>query len=433
VLNLTIIVHSLRLGVLSEASACDTSPKSTRLERRPFKDWGGLEMKRAMWSLLFLMAAALVTSVTSAFAQDATPITQPLQGYYTYGKLQGVATEEALRGAIAATTIPMGLYGITSSRDSNQYTGVLAGRSPFFHGSRTTNIPTFIVPVKVKMPDGGLFDPSVADSTCLGGKVPITVTGNSPLFQSVAFTMNGIGVGTTQYADAFERAEFWKNVSVTGSRFHTMLSPITTLAEQTFTVPKNEGGTFTAGGCENIGIMDFSTWDNFVQTTLIPFVTAHGGGATSFPLFVLYNVVMADPFDPGTSENCCILGYHNSFASPIQTYGVADFDSVGAFSGTADISGMSHEVNEWLNDPTGDNPTPSWGHIGQVSGCQNNFEVGDPLSGTLFPTVTLNSFNYHLQELAFFSWFFGGPSIGTSTTQFSNNGTFTSDAGAICE
>ena len=390
-------------------------------------------MKRAVLSLLSVVAAGLVSLASPAFAQDAIPITQPLRGYYTYGKHSGVSAEAALSGAAAATTVPMGLYAVTSSRDDNRYSGVIVGRSPFFHGSRTISVPTFIVPVKVHMPGGAVFDPGVADSSCLGGKVPTTVTQNSPLFQSVAFTMNGVSIGTTQYADAFLRAEFWKNVSVTGNRFHMTLSPITTLAEQTFDVPTGEGASFNDEECDNLGIIDYNTWDSYVQGTLIPFVAAHGGGTTSFPLFVLYNVVMADPYVSGTSDNCCILGYHNSFASPVQTYGVADFDSNGGFSGVADVSGMSHEVNEWVNDPLGNNPTPAWGHIGQVSGCQGNFEVGDPLSGTLFPSVTLSSFTYHLQELAFFSWFYGSPSIGTGTTEFSDNDTFTSDAGSVCE
>ena len=131
----------------------------------------------------------------------------------------------------------------------------MVGRSPFFHGSRTTNIPTFIVPLKIKTSDGHAFDPSVADATCLSSKVPLTVFQASPLFQPVSFTMNGKGVGTTQYSDAFERAEFWQNVSVTGNRFHTMISPITTLAEQTLTLTSAQGGDFTGSFCGNIGII----------------------------------------------------------------------------------------------------------------------------------------------------------------------------------
>jgi hypothetical protein len=390
------------------------------------------EMKRTALSLLVTLVASLVAMAAPALAQDAIPLTQPLQAYYTHGTLQGVTTEQAVRGAMAATTIPMGLYSVTSSRDSNQYSGVIVGRSPFFHGARTTNVPAFIVPVKVKMVDGHTFDPSIADATCLSSKVPLTVFQNSPLFQSTAFTMNGVGVGTTQYTDAFQRAEFWQNISVTANRYHMMLSPVTTLAEQSLTLTSNQGNDFSAGCGSHLGIMDFSTFNNFVQGTIVPFVSANGGGPTSFPIILLYNVVLADPFVPGTGDNCCILGYHDMFSNPVQTYGVMDFDSSSAFTGTADISPSSHEIAEWANDPLGNNPTPIW-EGGQVMSCgQTNFEVGDPLSGTLFPSISLNSFTYHAQELAFFSWFYGGPSIGTGISDFSDNDTFTADAGPPC-
>jgi len=88
---------------------------------------------------------------------------------------------------------------------------------------------------------------------------------------------------------------------------------------------------------------------------------------------------------------------------------------------------MSHEVAEWMNDPFGNNPTKPWGNIGQVSGCQNNLEVGDPLTGTGI-TDTLNGKTYHLQELAFFSWFYhSSPSLGANGW-FSSNGTFRTSA-----
>ena len=78
------------------------------------------------------------------------------------------------------------------------------------------------------------------------------------------------------------------------------------------------------------------------------------------------------------------------------------------------------------------NPTPPWGNTGQVVGCQGNLEVGDPLTGTNIPPVTMpNGFTYNLQELAFFSCFFGAPTIGVDGW-FSDNGTFLTDAGPPC-
>ncbi len=42
-----------------------------------------------------------------------------------------------------------------------------------------------------------------------------------------------------------------------------------------------------------------------------------------------------------------------------------------------------------------------------------------------------NGVTYELQELAFFSWFYSAPSLGVNGW-FSDNGTFTNDAGAVC-
>jgi hypothetical protein len=79
-----------------------------------------------------------------------------------------------------------------------------------------------------------------------------------------------------------------------------------------------------------------------------------------------------------------------------------------------------------------------------VSGCQGNLEVGDPLSGHIYPIV-LNGFKYHVQDLAFFSWFYrhDATMTGVSGTivNFGSNGWFslfgtapfmTKDAGALC-
>ena len=62
----------------------------------------------------------------------------------------------------------------------------------------------------------------------------------------------------------------------------------------------------------------------------------------------------------GTSERC-ILGLHNAVGS--QTLASVDFDTSEIFvSPVPDVSGTSHEVAEWMDDPFGNNPTPAWGH-----------------------------------------------------------------------
>jgi hypothetical protein len=180
-----------------------------------------------------------------------------------------------------------------------------------------------------------------------------------------------------------------------------------------------------------MGIIDINWFDAYLDSTVIPALAAHGVNPSNFPIFLMHNVVAASPVT--NLSSCCILGYHGTTGVPIQTYSPFDFDSTGLFSESSeDTDTMSHEVAEWMNDPFGDNPTPPWGHTGQVAGCQGNLEVADPLSGTSAPPKVMpNGFTYHLQELAFFSWFFGTPSVGIHGW-FSDNGTFLKDAGPPC-
>lgn len=388
-------------------------------------------------ALLAIIGAVLILVFTprpSVSAQGASQLAPP-SAYHAVVPLSGVSRAAVSLAVTSGTTIPMWNFNVTSPVDGQTYSGTMVGRSPFFHGARTTNISTVIVPLIIDMPDGGVFDPTAADP-CAGSSTPLGLVQGSPILKSASFTMNGTYVGTTQYIDAFQRANFWAaNVSITGDRYHTMLSPVTTTAAVTFNVPSGEGATYSAsnfGGCGNIGVADFATMDNFVRSTLIPSLAAQGVSPTALPIVVLGNVVLGNPGD-SISRNCCIIGYHDAFGNPVQTYALSDYDTTGIFLGTRDISALSHEIGEWQDDPLGTNPTPAWGNIGQVNGCQNNLEVGDPLSGTLFTPVSMpNSVTYHPQELAFFSWFYRqSPSLGAGGF-YSDNGTFANDAGAVC-
>jgi hypothetical protein len=389
--------------------------------------------KRTRWSLALIGTAIMCALGAAVFAQNAEG---PIARYAVRPLEASSARAMALSGtSSAATTIPMWSYTVVSPVDGMSYSGKLVGRSPFFNGARTTDVPTVIIPVKIDMPDGGVFDPTAADPTCSSAGTALSLTQNSPIILPTAFTMSGVGVGTAQYIDAFERASFWTNVSMTGDRYHTPLSPVTTLSAFTVSPPSGKGATFSTspfGGCGKIGVMDINWFDPFVTGTIIPSLASQGVGPTVFPIFLFYNVVMSEG-TPSLGSNCCILGYHGATGFPVQTYSPLDYDTTRIFSNTGDISVMSHEVGEWIEDPLGNNPTPAWGHIGQVSGCQTNLEDGDPLSGTLFPSVTMpNGHTYHPQELAYFSWFYRqAPPLGPNG-EFSNNDTFTTGAGPVC-
>jgi hypothetical protein len=151
--------------------------------------------------------------------------------------------------------------------------------------------------------------------------------------------------------------------------------------------------------------VDINFFDLYLNNNVLPALQPDVN-AGNFPIFMLYNVVLADPIS--NLGGCCFLGYHGtSNFLPIQTYSPSDFDTAGLFGPTQrDAKTLSHEVGEWVDDPFGNNPTPAWGNsVGQVPPgvCQSNLEVGDPLRGTNFSAIAgHNGFTYHLQELAFF-------------------------------
>src|ERR1022692_280216 len=79
----------------------------------------------------------------------------------------------------------------------------------------------------------------------------------------------------------------------------------------------------------------------------------------------------------------------------------SNVNSSGSFS--QDVSALSHEIGEWLDDPFTDNRV----------NCHDNsiLEVGDPLEGNSnyggFP-YTLGGFTYNLQSLVVLGYF-GAP------------------------
>jgi len=328
----------------------------------------------------------------------------------------------------ASTGLKVWTYKVTSTRTGSKgksYTGVMVGNSPLTTKATTTTT-VYVVPLIFDI-GGQTFNPTVADSACLAGKVPETVLKNSPMVLATHdFKVNGVDMGATQYSDAFQRSNFWKDVSALGGTYHNKLAykflPAKTIK------PGTSHSTLLSlsGSCTLLyGAVEINWFDSYIAGTVIPSLASAGVGPTNLVAFMMYNVTMY----VSTTASCCVLGYHGAFGSPAQTYAPFEFDSAGAF-GTAseDTDVMAHEIDEWQDDPLGNNPTPAWGHVGQQTGCQTNLEVGDPLSGTNFPNVTMNGFTYHLQELAFFSWFYGGPSIGAGG-KFSDHGTFTSAQG----
>ncbi len=396
-------------------------------------------MKRTTLVWLVLVTAVMCNLTPPVSAQETKPQVF-FRSFPLHGGNPADARPDAARNNSAAAALPLWSFTTVASRNGKVYSGSMVGRSPFFHGARTTNIATVLVPLKITIKNGGgltnVFDPTQPDAACLpnGTDTAATLVAQSPLMNPASFTMNGVDEGSTQYVDAFQRANFFTAINETGDSYHTLLNLTKTVPAVALTI-NAPAGAIAVGQCTNLGVININVLDKMLISQVLPSLAAQGVGPDILPVFLFYNVGMSDgnPSQKNPGGKCCILGYHSgtgSLPNP-QLYAVADFDSTQSFTDDGsdlDTLTLSHEIAELIDDPIGNNATPAWGHTGQVSRCQKNLEVGDPLNNSYFPSVTMpNGVTYHLQELAFYSWFFGAPSIGAGDL-FSNNGSFTAAA-----
>lgn len=413
-------------------------------------------------AVLALLLAHVLAPAVSAQIQvnNPLPVISDNQAVKTLGASKAIAAAQPIA---AVNPLPIGLFSVVGY-DGSAYQGEIVGRSPWARGLRTTTVQVVLIPLIVKTPGAGgpyILDPTAADAGCLGaGNTAVSLTQNGPILNAppTPWVMNGVAVGGETFNDAHLRAEFWNLVGPGGNAYHLAL-PYITAAPQTLDASgqtTSNANTLNYPGLCGVNAGTTNTYNklgylniNYLDPLLQGYITSLGIQPNQFPLFIIYRTVIADG-PANTVNNCCILGYHNnnnnasSIQDPGQTYGIALFDTGDVFGGVADTSVMAHEVGEWANDPGGVNPTPLYS-AGQTASCagggQNDLEVGDPLSGiSNNHVVTMgNGFTYHLQELAYFSWFFSadragslgaGVCAGLGSGCHSTNGTFQGPARA---
>jgi hypothetical protein len=271
----------------------------------------------------------------------------------------------------------------------------------------TTVIPTVIIPYRLVLPDGGVFD---ASTDIIDGVTPVAGVVNSPLFQSVPWSAGSTQLGNTQFGDAAMRANFWSSIPGDRSGYHVLLAQPFVAPVQVIAVPPGAGYTFIDSTGTPIGAVD-SGW----LVDLTNNMTVALGVPPQVLAIHLMSEVQAVDLDGGGS-----LGYHygvveGSAANPILLPYIQSgyFGSQSAIGlkrpQTIGTGVVGHEIAELLNDPAVDNYGPGWQDPAHPHTCYSAlYEVGDPLqevnSGI---QASLNGRTYHLPDVAFLPWFTG--------------------------
>ncbi len=301
-----------------------------------------------------------------------------------------------LRKDVVAPAASLQSWNGSFNYGGTNYTYNMVGASPSTNSTAT--ITTYIIPVKIVITNRNrtksTYDPSHVLSN---GNSVTTNTFESPIFDSTTtYTQGGVDVGTTQYIDAFQRANFWGTVQ-SNTNSHLLLNA-TVLAEQTLSPSSRYGKTGSVFGFTAAEV-DINWFDSQIPNL----ISALGIQPNQFPIFLLYDTYLTQ------GGQCCIGGYHSSEGSVSnpQSYAEATYvDHVGAFS--QDVSALSHEVGEWADDPLTVN------YNGNNTPC-GILEDGDPLEGNAnygaYP-YSLHGFTYNLQDLVTLPYF-GAP---TSTS-----------------
>jgi hypothetical protein len=378
-------------------------------------------------AILFISVCAFSQSLPDIESVKDLPATEsPSPKYQRLSPLSVRPQGGALQGA-ASSTVQSGTFGLPFSRTNvisvptftasfisrgKTWQLNMMGTAPW-NGSSTT-VPAKIVAVSLRLQNANLVtftNVSVAPF--------ITPTLNSPNFQAANYS-TGTGI---QFGDAVQRAEFFHKMK---AGWHTYLHPAAVIHSITITVPRfttvNVNGFKTQVQTyftekANDGRTAVFLLDQFFNQQIFNIVANEinaGRFSTSALNIALFpNTFLFSLNAEGGVGNCCTLGFHTFFTDsgiPKESrwiFAFASWISPGVFTGFQDVTALSHEISESLNDPFVDNQVPAWQFPNEPGTCQDNLETGDPvevLSNPSFP-VRVSGVTYHPQTEALLQWF----------------------------
>lgn len=400
-------------------------------------------MRKGKWLIYFILCIAFSgLSVSLARAQSRDQVAPTLSSAhhgFTIFAPRGHSDPGPANSAANQPVVSRGIDSIKTFSGDFRVPGVgptgspqrrwlytIAGSRPELGGTTTFNAP--IVPVSLDLLD---YDGSVrvvnGHKLHYSAEPFVDATLNSPIFQTADYTSSDI---PTQFSDSVQRAEFY---NVMQTDWHTLFKP-SVKATRTMSIPRgayyfalNSDGSCCAFVLVDIDVFSSRLFPPSTNDVSTPVGTAeHAGDITTKDVatFLFPNTFLYLRHNP---NNCCVLGFHtydyepgdagNGFREKRFVLNYSSWISPGLFGpGFEDVTALSHEITESLNDPfVGSDGvhgiTPWW--LSQNGNCQDDFEVGDVIEGLPDSTtaIKLGGRSYHPQNEALLQWFeFQSPS-----------------------
>jgi hypothetical protein len=352
------------------------------------------------------------------FAQSAaTDTTQPIEAAGGFLQNQGAQPRfEAASKLSSEARIAMKQDRVLSvphfsgsfAWQGNTYPYTIVGSKP--QSGVSTEVPAQIIPISM------FFEEFVDESGAPIVLDPMPVMPRvqaSPNFRSAQYQ-----TGFTQFADAVQRAQFFHTI---GQDWHTMLGKPEVLSPIRIDVPRGLAKVYRN---RSTGVVYAIVDTDFFISQLNTIIQLENLRVDALAIALTSNVFLAPQSE---IKKCCVLGFHTSFDVGnlsgnkfIQTFIWASWVDQGILANLADVTPMSHEISEWMNNPFGSNVVPAW-QVPNSTSCQNNLETADPLA--TFPNagypVLIDGFTYHPQSQVLLQWFQRGSTSDAIDGDFS--------------
>lgn len=299
-----------------------------------------------------------------------------------------------------AIAVPTFTRTFTAAGKDYHYT--VAGRDPADGG--TTTISTVLVPVSL------VFDGSTDEA---GNKVEVRAAPDvqkvvqSPLFQKHTFA-----TGDTQYGDAMQRAQFYKEA--TAKDWHTLLGQPRVTAPLQINIPAANGYVLNSKKTgHSLAIVDL----NFVQKELFKGLAKTQAKPDELVIALTKNTEFYELDD---ATVCCTWGAHGvqeyATSKVLQPFVLSTYIDSGVVPGYSDVQPLTQQIAAWMNDPLyghKENAFPAWrkpvakgGCGGRGIGTHYRFALPtDSAPESNSTVVQADGGEYHLENVALLPWY----------------------------